>query len=101
MQTRMRLAIADLQFGQCNEEAAEEPGMRTEAPAAAHPEARDEGPRYKTTICRHWQQATAKKATHAPLHMVRRSGEHLQFAKTGKQAFAKRATNVLLPMQRR
>ena len=62
LQTRMKRAVADLQLGQFNEEAAEEPEMRTEAPAAAaHPEVRDEGPRYKMTICRHWQRGFCKK----------------------------------------
>ena len=63
LRTRMKRAIADLQLGQFNEEAAEEPEMRTEAPAAAaaHPEVRDEGPRCKMTICRHWQRGFCKK----------------------------------------
>ena len=62
LQTRMKRAVADLQLGQFNEEAPEEPEMRTEAPAAAaHPKVRDEGPRYKMTICRHWQRGLCKK----------------------------------------
>ena len=36
--------------------------MRTEAPAAAaQPEARDEDPRHKTTICRNWQAGYCKR----------------------------------------
>ena len=59
MQDRMQEAIADLQRG---EEAAEQPEQNIEAPtAAAQPEARDEGPRYKTTICRNWQQGYCKR----------------------------------------
>ena len=58
MQDHIQEAIADLQRG---EEAAQEPEPNTEAPtAAAQPEAKDEGPRYKTTICRNWQQGYCK-----------------------------------------